>query len=197
MTGGYVVRDPGLPSLFGRYVYADTYEGVVQLLRAQPARRHRRRPAGLPQRDLLVSFAEDACGHLYVISLNGTLDRVAGRRARPLRPAPRSLAAARHRRPPARAEHPAVRDRTSPRVRIALARKGRVGLRATPRISLTATEACRVTVNARVGKVKFKRVRTPLRGGRRTIVRLRPSRKGGQRLRKRCSASAARRWSSP
>ena len=38
-------------------------------------------------------------------------------------------------------------------------------------------------MNARVGKVKFKRVRTPLRGGRRTIVRLRPSRKGGQRLR--------------
>ena len=67
-------------------------------------------------------------------------------------------------------------------MRIALARKGRVGLRATPRIALTASEACRVTVTARAGKVKLKRVRTPLRGGRRTILRLRTTRKGAKKL---------------
>jgi hypothetical protein len=32
--------------------------------------------------------------------------------------------------------------------------------------------------------VKFKRVRTPLRGGRRTILRLRPSRSGARKLRR-------------
>ena len=84
--------------------------------------------------------------------------------------------------PAARAGSRPVPDRTSPRVRIELVRKGRVGLRATPRIALTATEACRVTVTARAGKVKLKRVRTPLRGGRRTIVRLRPTRKGAKQL---------------
>jgi hypothetical protein len=62
-------------------------------------------------------------------------------------------------------------------------RKGRVGLRATPRIVLTASEPCRVTVAARVGKVKLKRVRTSLRGGHRTILRLRPTRKGAKRIR--------------
>jgi len=184
VTGGYVVRDPGLPSLFGRYVYADTYQGVVKSFVPSRPVATDEGPAGLPQRDLLVSFAEDACGHLYVISLNGTLDRVQDGAPGPcvLRPDPLPLPGIGG--PPRGPSIPAVRDRTSPRVRIALARKGRVGLRATPRISLTATESCRVTVNARVGKVKFKRVRTPLRGGRRTIVRLRPSRKGGQRLRK-------------
>ncbi len=49
---------------------------------------------------------------------------------------------------------------------------------------LTATESCRVSVTARVGRVRFKRVRTPLRGGRRTVLRLRPSRSGARRIRR-------------
>ena len=181
MTGGYLVRDPGLPSLVGRYVYADTYEGVVRSFVPGRPTATDDQPAAIPQRDLLVSFAEDACGHLYVISLNGTVERV--QEGAPgsclLRPDPAPLPAFGRPRPPV---VPGVRDRTSPRVRIEVARKGRVGLRATPRIRLTASEACRVTITARVGKVKFKRVRTPLRGRRRTVVRLRTSRKGGQRL---------------
>ena len=79
---------------------------------------------------------------------------------------------------------PATLDRSAPRVRIGIARRGRVGLRATPRIALTADEPCRVTVTARVARVQLKRVRTPLRGGSRTIVRLRPSPKGVKRIRK-------------
>jgi hypothetical protein len=118
-----------------------------------------------------------------VISLNGTVERVQDGAPGPcmLRPAPAPLPAIGG--PPRSPGVPGPRDRTSPRVRIALVRKGRVGLRATPRIRLTATEWCRVTITARVGKVRFRRVRTPLRGGRRTIVRLRPSRKGAKRLR--------------
>jgi glucose/arabinose dehydrogenase len=34
VTGGVVVRDPGLPTLLGRYVYADTYAGDVRSLLA-------------------------------------------------------------------------------------------------------------------------------------------------------------------
>jgi Glucose / Sorbosone dehydrogenase len=182
VTGGYVVRDPGLPSLVGRYVYADTYQGVVRSFApARPASDDR--AAGLPQRDMLVSFAEDACGHLYVISLNGTVERVREGAPGPcvLRPDPAPLGgfAPPVPRPPAT---PAIPDRTSPRVRIALARHGRVGLRATPRIALTASESCRVTVTARVANVKLKRVRTPLRGHRRTILRLRPNAKGVKRI---------------
>ena len=49
-----------------------------------------------------------------------------------------------------------------------------MGRRATPRIFITASENCRVTITARLAKTKLKRVRTPLRGGRRTVIRLRP-----------------------
>jgi hypothetical protein len=101
-----------------------------------------------------------------------------------VRVASRSLTAVRDRapvpRPPAA---PGIPDRTAPRVRIALARRGRVGLRATPRITLTADEPCRVMVTARVARVTLKRVRAPLRAGRRTVLRLRPSRTGVKRIR--------------
>ena len=37
ITGGYVVRDPGLPSLLGRYLYADFCQNMIRSLRAGPA----------------------------------------------------------------------------------------------------------------------------------------------------------------
>ena len=181
VTGGLVVRDPGLPSLLGRYVYADAYTAVVRSFVPARPRATGDRDEGLPARPTLVSFGEDACGHVYVVSIAGSVDRLQDGAvgACVLRPAPAGIPTA----PPAPTPAPVVLpDRTSPRVRIALARKGRVGLRATPRITLTASEACRVTVTARVGKVKLKRVRTPLRSGRRTILRLRTTRKGAKKL---------------
>jgi glucose/arabinose dehydrogenase len=76
ITGGYVVRDPALTSLRGKYLYADFCEGEIM---AFPARtRHPRRdrePTGLnvPR---LASFAEDADGRIYVISLDGPVYRI-------------------------------------------------------------------------------------------------------------------------
>ena len=139
------------------------------------------RAEGLPARPTLVSFGEDACGHVYVVSVAGSVDRSRTGRSARASCAPRRAASRRpRRRGPA---GPALPDRTSPRCGSGSRARGRVGLRATPRIALTASEACRVTVTARVGRVKLKRVRTPLRGGRRTIVRLRPSRRGAKRIR--------------
>jgi hypothetical protein len=183
LTGGIVVRDPGLPSLLGRYVYADYYDGIVRSLILTRPRATDDRSAGLPTVHNLVNFGEDACGHLHIVSTDGTVDRVQDGPLGPcvLKPDPVSIAPA----PPVPVppvKPPGVPDRTSPRVRIEIARHGKVGLRATPRIALTATETCRVTITAKVAKVKFKRVRTPLRGGRRTIVRLRPSHRGVKRI---------------
>jgi len=185
VTGGLVVRDPGLPTLLGRYAYADAYAGVVRTFVPAGPRATGDRDEGLPARNTLVSFGEDACGHVYVVSIDaGSVDRLQDGALGPcvLRPAPTAISpppAA----PPAAPAVPAVPDRTAPRVRIERVGKGRVGLRATPRVALTATESCRITVTARIGKVKLKRVRTPLRGGRRTIVRLRPSRQGVRKIR--------------
>jgi glucose/arabinose dehydrogenase len=77
ITGGVVVRDPGLPTLVGRYVYADSYAGDVRSLALATPRATGDASAGLPQRDQIVDLGEDACGHVYVVSLTGgTVERI-------------------------------------------------------------------------------------------------------------------------
>ncbi len=75
--GGFVIRDGALPSLLGRYVYADTYDALGgELSTAQsfsPVRPSGDSGLGLCIRHPVVSFGEDACGHIYVASLGGTV----------------------------------------------------------------------------------------------------------------------------
>ena len=176
LTGGVVVRDPGLPTLAGRYLYADYYGGVIRSLALGLPRATDDRPTGLATVQNLAAFGEDACGHVYVVSNNGGVSRIQDGALGPCVPGRVGTTPP----PPAPATvHP---DHTSPRVNIRIARKGRVGRRATPRILLTATENCRVTISARLAGTNLKRVRTPLRGGRRTIVRLRPKAKAVKRI---------------
>src|SRR3954454_1599433 len=182
VTGGVVVHDPGLPTLVNRYVYADAYAGDVRsFLPTGP--RATDRSAGLPTRSPLVAFGEDYCGHLYVVAMvPGTVERVQDgalgacvpRPTVPALPPPASGT------PPGAPARPAVPDRTAPRVRVT--RRGRITRSARPRISLTATEPCRVTIRARAAGVKLKRARTSLRAGRRKILRLRATRRGGRKL---------------
>jgi hypothetical protein len=187
VTGGYLVRDPGLPTLRDRYAYADTYDGVMHSFAPTSPRTTDRAVAGLDARDTLVSFGEDACGHLYVVSIDrGSVERVQDGvpGACVLKPVPPALPGSPGSGAPGGGSPggSGLPDRTSPRVRIQVARKGRVGLGATPRIALTATESCRVTITARLAGTKLKRVRTPLRGGHKTIVRLRPKAKAIKRI---------------
>jgi glucose/arabinose dehydrogenase len=80
VTGGYVVRDRGVPSLLGRYVYGDYCAGEIRSFSARPALR------GGEARDdsaaglhvpALSSFGEDAAGHVYAVSLEGPVYRLA------------------------------------------------------------------------------------------------------------------------
>jgi hypothetical protein len=80
ITGGYVARDPSIPELYGRYVYADFCVGEIRSL-VLPA------SAGAPAGDdrsegLSVaspsSFGEDSCGRLYVTAIGGVVYRLAG-----------------------------------------------------------------------------------------------------------------------
>jgi hypothetical protein len=178
VTGGYVIRDPGLPSLAGRYVYADTYTGQVRSFVPARPRATGDRAEAFPRRSPLVSFGEDGCGHVYVVSLVGSVERIQDGALGPCVPPAGSPPP-----PPAPPARPSVPDRSSPRVSIRIARKGRVGRRATPRIRVVASENCRVLISARTAGTRLKRVRTPLRAGRRTIVRLRPTVKGVRRIR--------------
>jgi glucose/arabinose dehydrogenase len=77
VTGGYVVRDPSLPRLRGRYVYGDYCAGELRSFVARPGRPARDdRPLG-PHVDALSSFGEDSAGHVYVTSLEGPVYRLA------------------------------------------------------------------------------------------------------------------------
>jgi len=74
VTGGYVVRDPSLRSLYKRYVYADFCEGQLRSLVPHLKRAGRDRKLGLSVPSP-SSFGEDTSGHLYVASLEGPVYR--------------------------------------------------------------------------------------------------------------------------
>jgi glucose/sorbosone dehydrogenase len=78
VTGGLVVRDRRLRSLFGRYMYADFCLG--QLRSFEPALSGARADRALGRRVRLVSsFGEDARHRVYVASLRGPVFRLAPR----------------------------------------------------------------------------------------------------------------------
>jgi hypothetical protein len=73
-----VVRDPSLPTLYGRYLYGDFCAGQLHSFTARPDREATDdRPLGL-QVPSLSSFGEDNAGHIYATSLEGPVYRLDG-----------------------------------------------------------------------------------------------------------------------
>jgi hypothetical protein len=155
ITGGYVVRDPGLPTLNGRYLYGDFCSAPL-------------RSADLanPASDALVglsvpslsSFGQDACGRILVVSLSGPVYRLVDGA-----PSPCGAAG-----PPNAPPAPAA-CRLSGRV------TGLHGVRRTHRITLAlrADKACRVKATARIRGVGWFKSRTLSVSAKRTVARLR------------------------
>lgn len=75
VTGGYVVRDPRLPALAGRYVYGDFCAGELLSARLTQHGSSARRALGLHVAQL-SSFGEDDAGRVYVTSLAGPVYRL-------------------------------------------------------------------------------------------------------------------------
>jgi len=75
VTGGYVVRDPRLAALAGRYVYGDFCAGNLLSARLTQRGSSARHARGLHV-DQLSSFGEDDAGRIYVTSLNGPVYRL-------------------------------------------------------------------------------------------------------------------------
>jgi glucose/arabinose dehydrogenase len=78
IIGGYVVRDPRLAGLRGRYVYADLCEGRLRSLVPHLKRASDDRKLGL-QVQSPSSFGEDQRHRLYVASLEGSVFRLVPR----------------------------------------------------------------------------------------------------------------------
>jgi len=89
IIGGYVVHDPGLPELAGRYLYGDLCTGEIRSVDlAAPGATDRSEGLALAE---LNSFGEDSCGRVYAISGAGLVARLAGAQPTACPPAPSRL----------------------------------------------------------------------------------------------------------
>ena len=75
VVGGYVVRDPGLPALAGRYVYGDYCVGELRSFVPDESGARDDGALGLEVPEL-SSFAEDNRGRIYATSLDGPVFRL-------------------------------------------------------------------------------------------------------------------------
>jgi hypothetical protein len=75
ITGGYVVRDPALKSLYGRYIYGDYCVGDLRSFIPSPTKAEDDKELGENVAGL-SSFGEDSAGHIYVTSLEGPVYRI-------------------------------------------------------------------------------------------------------------------------
>jgi glucose/arabinose dehydrogenase len=80
ITGGYVVRDPNVPSLAGRYVYSDLCDSRIRSARLRSGVQTRGRVLNLPRVSQVASFGEDGRGRVYVVSLAGPVYRLSAPR---------------------------------------------------------------------------------------------------------------------
>jgi len=78
IIGGYVVRDPRLPGLRGRYVYADLCEGRLRALTPDLKKASGDHKLGL-RVESPSSFGEDDQHRLYVASIEGPIYRLVPR----------------------------------------------------------------------------------------------------------------------
>jgi glucose/arabinose dehydrogenase len=76
ITGGYIVRDRSLRGVYGRYVYGDLCKSGIRSVKLVPGGARGDRGLGVSVSQL-VSFGEDAAGHVYAVSLNGPVYRLA------------------------------------------------------------------------------------------------------------------------
>jgi glucose/arabinose dehydrogenase len=77
VVGGYLVRDPGLAALRGRYLYSDNCQGTLRSAVLRPGSARARRSLGLRVQGM-SSFGEDGVGRVYATSLSGPVFRLAG-----------------------------------------------------------------------------------------------------------------------
>jgi hypothetical protein len=161
ITGGYVVRDPGLPTLLGRYLYGDYCNAPLRSVDlANPAGDA---PVGISVPGL-SSFGQDACGRILVVSLNGPVSRLVDG-------APSACGGA--------TPVPADTQACKLSARVVRARASRLTL------SLRSDEACRADIAARVrGVTSFRHTTRHLAAGKRTTVTLRPSKAGARKVRR-------------
>jgi glucose/arabinose dehydrogenase len=144
VTGGYVVRDPALPTLRGRYLYADLCSPNLRSI-SLPAAGDDRQEALAPQAPT-VSFGEDSCGHVYTASNGGAVNRIDDE---PVTPCPLEqppLVAGQD--PPPQQQPPVTADTVAPRLAVGFARRQRLLSNKGVYVAVRCDEDCGVTSEA-------------------------------------------------
>jgi Glucose / Sorbosone dehydrogenase len=136
VIGGYVVRDPELTGLYGRYVYSDLCNGEIRslFLPEGGGTASGDRSEGLSI-DNPVTFGEDSRGRLYVASAGGFVSRFSGEA--PTAPPTTVLATS----------SPNARGPGIPRLRLRFRRVGERGVRILARLVPCAGRAGEVQLN--------------------------------------------------
>ena len=75
VTGGYVYRGAAIPELQGAYLYSDYCGGFVRAVLVDGKEVTDSADLGLPV-EQVASFGEDADGELYLLSLDGRVDKI-------------------------------------------------------------------------------------------------------------------------
>jgi hypothetical protein len=132
ITGGYVVRNHDLDSLYGRYVYTDLCGGDVRSAKLAAPRVTDDSSTGLSAAGV-YSFGEDSCGHLYMArGSSGEVDLLADGAVTPC-PEPKP--------PP---------DRTPPHLTVKRVFRQSLHGRRSVRLTARCDERCAVTGSASV-----------------------------------------------
>jgi hypothetical protein len=169
IIGGYVVRDPALPTLAGRYLYGDTCLPGLRSTTLGHAD-DRAEPLAVPS---LVSFGEDACGRLYAVSHAGPVFRIVD--GPPACPPPKRGP------PPVPGGNAGTIDRTAPRLRVRVGGLRRRALR----LRVRCDEPCALAARGRLrGVARLRTARRRLAAAQPAVVRLGMSRRAARRLRR-------------
>lgn len=180
ITGGFVVRDPGLPTLAGRYLYGDFCAGELRsLVLSDPSTDG---PIGLHVSSL-TSFGEDACGRVYAAAREGAVYRLQDGAATPCSPGGGTGG------PGPGGGQPvtggAAPDTRRPSLRVSVAGRRTLVQRRRLRVAVTSDELATVRVSGRLrGVAGFRGARRQLPAGRRTVLTVRISRKTARKLRR-------------
>ncbi len=78
IIGGYVVRDPALHRLYGRYLFGDNCKPQINSVQLSGGHARDNRATGLSV-DSLSAFGQDDAGHVYAVSLGGPVYRIVAR----------------------------------------------------------------------------------------------------------------------
>jgi Glucose / Sorbosone dehydrogenase len=135
IVGGYVVRDPGLPTLRGRYLYGDNNQSFLYSVVLPNAAPRNETALAISH---LSSFGEDACGRIYAASLDGPVYRLQDGATSPCSlQAPGSGA-----------------DTTAPVVKVWFAGMKKALKKRRLLVRMRCSEACRVALGTRLKKVR-------------------------------------------